>query len=172
MSSANTEKTPIPLVEFAFKRQAVTDAIVNAIINMTVTWFVVGAHASLPVISAPGSEFALSLLGSLVPPAVVIAFLISIITTKMTINKRVKGHVLPPLEAGTPWLRKALMWGAIRACINVLAVYGVGGIIVQFVPDLQVTRLPATLIVGIIAGLLAYINSVNAVLRTQKSRYG
>ena len=122
------------------------------------------------MISPPGSEFSKSLLGTLVPPAVIIAFAISVLTTKITVGKRIKGHVLPPLEAGTPWLKHALWWGLFRSVINVLVVYGVGGIIIQFAPGAQVSRTVATLTVGIIAGLLAYVEAVTAVLRTPNAR--
>ena len=124
----------------------------------------------MPVISPPGSEFSESLLGTLVAPAVIIAFAISILTTQITVGKRFRGDVLPPLAAGTPWLKHALTWGLFRSVINVLVVYGVGGIIIQFAPHAQVSRMAATLTVGIIAGLLAYIESATAVLRTPNNR--
>jgi len=166
----NGRKNPKPLVEFAFKKQAPMDAAGNAVINAVVTWFMLGGTAFVPVISPPGSEFAKSLLGTLAPPAVVIAFIISIVTTRIAIKKRVKGEVLPSLKEGTPWLGNALKWGLIRAVINVLVVYGVGGIIIQFAPDAQVSRLAATVIVGVIAGGLAYLESATAVLRTPEAR--
>jgi hypothetical protein len=40
----------------------------------------------------------------------------------------------------------------------------------QFAPGAQVSRTVATLTVGIIAGLLAYVEAVTAVLRTPNSR--
>jgi len=165
----NTASAPISLVEFAFKRQAPMDAAGNAVINAVVTWFMLSGAASVPVISPPGSKFAMSLLGTLAPPAVVIAFVISIMTTKTAIKKRVTGKVLPPLKEGTPWLGNALKWGVIRAVINILVVYGVGGIIIEFAPDIQVPRLAAAVIVGVIAAALAYLESATAVLRTPEA---
>lgn len=164
-----TARPPKTLVDFAFKHQAPLDAGSNMLLNAVVTWFMLGGLASVAVISPPGSAFAKSLLGTLVPPAVVLAFVISIVTTRTTVKKRIKGEVLPPLKAGTPWLAKALKWGLIRAIVNVLVVYGVGGIIVQFDADAQVSRLSAALIVGVIAGALAYLESATAVLRTPEA---
>lgn len=161
---------PIALVDFAFKKQAPLDAGTNAVINAVITWFMLRGVTSIPVISPPGSEFAKSLLGTLFPPAVVIAFAISILTSKTAVRKRIKGDVLPPLQAGTSWVKNALKWGLIRAVVNILVVYGIGGIIVQFAPDLQVSRSAAALIVGIIAALLAYLESATAVLRTPNAR--
>ena len=54
--------------------------------------------------------------------------------------------------------------------INLLVVYGIGGIIIQFSPDIEVPRLAATLIVGFIAAILAYLQSATAVLRTPEAR--
>ena len=76
--------------------------------------------AYVPVISPSGSEFAMSLLGTLVPPAMMIAFAISILTTKIAVKKRITGKVLPPLKKGTPWLGNAVKWGLIGTVINVL----------------------------------------------------
>lgn len=165
-----TKNNPIKLADFAFKKQGPLDAGVTALLNIVITWFLLGGVTSVPVISPPGSEFSKSLLGTLVPPAVIIAFAISILTTKIAVGKRIKGDVLPPLKAGTPWLKHALLWGLFRSVINVLVVYGVGGIIVQFAPVAQVSRMAAAVTVGIVAGLLAYIEAVTAVLRTPNSR--
>lgn len=166
----STKSDPMGLADFAFKKQGPLDAGVNGLLNIVIPWFLLGGVTSIPVISPPGSEFSKSLLGTLVAPAVIIAFAISILTTKITVGKRIKGEVIPPLRAGTPWLKRALWWGLFRSVINVLVVYGIGGIIIQFAPGAQVSRMGAALSVGIIAGLLAYIEAVTAVLRTPNAR--
>jgi hypothetical protein len=169
-TNTSIKSDPMGLADFAFKKQGPLDAGVNALLNIVITWFMLGGVASVPVISPPGSEFSKSLLGTLVPPAVIIAFAISILTTKITVGKRVKGEVLPPLKAGTPWLKRALWWGLFRSVINVLVVYGVGGIIIQFAPGAEVSRATAAATVGLIAGLLAYVEAVTAVLRTPNAQ--
>ncbi len=107
-------------------------------------------------------------MGTLVAPAVIIAFVISLLTTKTTIKKRVKGEVTPSLSDGATWVKGAWEKGLFWALINFLVIYGIGGIIVQISPNLEVSRVAAAVIVGAIAGIIAYIESVKAVLATNK----
>jgi hypothetical protein len=72
-----TKNNPIKLADFAFKKQGPLDAGVTALLNIVITWFLLGGVTSIPVISPPGSEFSKSLLGTLVPPAVIIAGLLA-----------------------------------------------------------------------------------------------
>jgi hypothetical protein len=152
--------------EFAYKKQAPTDAVVNGILNGGLTFFLLSGYSTVPVLSAPGGEFTHSLLGSLVMPAIVIAFVISMMTSKTTIKKRIKGDVTPPLKEGVVWTRKAWKRGIRNAIINIFVVYGVGGMILQFSPDIQIPRLGAALIVFVVAAVIAYIESVSAILNT------
>jgi hypothetical protein len=156
------------LEDFAYKKQGPTDAGLNAIVNGAVTYFLLSGYATVAVISSPGGDFTHSLMGTLVAPAVLIAFVISLVTTKGTIKKRVKGEVTPSLPEGLNWSGSAWKKGLIRAVINILVVYGIGGIIVQISPNLEVPRGAAAIIVATIAGIIAYIESVNAVLATNK----
>jgi len=162
--------TPSPreLRDFAFKKQAPSDGIVNAVLNLIVTYFMIGDVALVPVVAPPGSSFSKSVLGSLVVPAVLIAFAISLLTTKITISKRIKGEVVPQLQPGKSWIGWAFGWGLIRAVINLLVVYGIAGIIIQFYPGAEVSRITASVIVAGIAGVLAYIESASAVMRTRE----
>ena len=152
--------------DFAYKVQGPIDASINAVLNGVLTYFMLSGFSEIPVFSAPGGDFAHSLLGTLVPPAVMIAFIVSMMTTNATIKKRIKGDVLPPLEASVKWKSKTFKRGALRAIVNVLVVYGIGGIIVQFSPDITISRIGAALIVAVIAALIAYIDSVSAIFRT------
>jgi hypothetical protein len=153
--------------DFAYKKQAPTDAAVNGVLNGFMTWFLLSGFTSVPVLSTPGGDFSHSLLGTLVMPAVVLAFIISMVTSKMTINKRIKGEVTPSLTKGVKWAGRAFKHGIGRAILNVFIVYGLGGIILQFAPDILISRLAASIIVFLMAGILAYIESASAVLRTR-----
>ena len=161
---------PMDIKDFAYKKQAPTDGLVNGILNGIVTYFLLSGYSSVPVLSTPGGDFSHSLLGSLVMPAIVIAFVISLLTTKTTIKKRINGEVTPPLSAGVSWAKRAWQRGLGRAILNVFVVYGLGGIIMQFSPDMRVSRITAAIIVFVMAGGIAYIESVSAVLRTQNIR--
>ncbi len=86
--------------EFAFKKQAPVDGLVNAVLHGVITYFRRSGVADIPVISHPGSAFSKSLLGTLVMPAIIIAFAISLLTSKTAVKKRIKGEITPPLDAG------------------------------------------------------------------------
>lgn len=152
--------------DFAYKKQAPIDSATNAVINGVVTWFMLSGVSTVAIISGPGDSFSLSLMGSLAMPAVMIAFIISLLTTRATVKKRISGELTPELEAGVSWIPSALKWGFIRAIINIIIIYGIGGIITQFNPDLQISRIWAAILVAMIAAIIAYIESVYAVLRT------
>ena len=156
--------------EFAFKKQAPVDGLVNAVLNGVITYFLLAGLTDIPVISHPGSAFSQSLLGTLVMPAIVIAFVISLLTSRTAVKKRIKGEITPPLDACVPWVKNALMWGIARAVLNVFIVYGLGGMLIQISPDMRVSRLTAAIIVFVMAFVLAYIESVAAVLRTPNAR--
>ncbi len=160
----------VNIKDFAYKKQAPTDAAVNGVLNGIVTYFLLSGYAAVPVLSPPGGDFSHSLLGTLVPPAIVIAFVISLLTSKATVKKRIKGEVTPPLSAGVSWARRAWQQGLARAILNVFVVYGLGAMIMQISPDIQVPRLAAAIIVFFMAGVIAYIESVSAVLRTPNAR--
>lgn len=159
--------TAMSLKDFALKKQGPVDGIVNAVLNVIIPYLLLGGVASVPVVAPPGSQFSQSVLGSLVVPAIVIAFAISLIATKITINKRVKGEVLPALEPEKPWIKWALGWGLFRSVNNLLVVYGFAGIIEQFYPGAEMSRLSAALTIGAIAGVVAYAQSALTVARTR-----
>jgi hypothetical protein len=159
---------PRELRDFALKKQAPSDGIVNTVLNFIATYFMIGSVALVPVVAPPGSSFSKSVLGSLVVPAVLIAFVISLVTTKSTISKRIKGEVVPKLQPGRSWIGWAFGWGLTRAVINLLVVYGIAGVIIQFHPGAEVSRITASVIVAVIAGVLAYIESAYAILRTRE----
>lgn len=162
---------PQQLRDFAFKKQAPSDGVVNIALNFIVTYFMIGGVALVPIVAPAGSSFSKSVLGSLVVPAVLIAFVISLLTTNITLRKRASGEVVPKLQHGGSWLGWAFGWGLMRAVINLLVVYGIAGVIIQFYPGAEVSRITASVIVAVIAGVLAYIESANAVLRTRE-RWG
>jgi len=162
-------RNTLTIREFALKKQAPKDGLVNAVLNGVLTYFLLSGVADIPVISPPGSGFSHSLLGTLVMPAIVIAFVISLITSKVAVKKRIKGEILPSLDAGVPWVKVALKWGIARAVLNVFIVYGLGGMLIQISPDMRVSRLAAAVIVFVMAGVIAYIESYFAILKTPNS---
>lgn len=156
------------LKEFAYKKQGPIDGLVNGILNAVITYFLLSGVDKVLIMSPPGSDFTHSLMGSLLIPAIVIAFSISLMTTNTTIKKGLKGEVEPRLESKVSWTKTAITRGLDRAILNVLVVYGVGGIFVQFSTNFEIGRLAASIAVFIMAVGIAYIESVSATLRTLK----
>lgn len=154
--------------DFAYKKQGLTDGLVNGVLNGAVTYFMLKGVDHVAIISSPGGDITKSLMGSMLLPAVIIAFVISLLTTKVTIKKRLKGDVLPKLESTYSWVKGAWLMGSIRAIINVLVVYGIGGIFVQINPDFTLSTIGAAIAVFLMAGVIAYIESVSAIRRTLK----
>ena len=160
---------PVSLKKFAFKMHAPTVAAVNFSINLGFTYLLLSRMEIVPVMALPGSNFTHSLLGSLVVPGIILAFMISLITTWMTIRKRVHGEIIPTLDPGQTWLKHAFGWALFRAVINMTAAYLLGFILLQIRPDMTLSRLKAAVVVGIIVGFLAYMESSAAALRTPKT---
>lgn len=156
----------INIKDFAYKKQAPVDAAVNGVMNGVTTWFLLSGYTTVPILSAPGGDFSHSLLGTLVMPAIIIAFIISMMTSKTTIKKRINGDITPTLNKDVKWAGRAFKQGIFRAVLNVFIVYGLGGLLLQFLPNIQIPRLGAAIIVFFMAGIIAYIESASAVLRT------
>ncbi len=155
---------------FALRKQAPVDGLINAMLNGGLTYYLLAGVAYIPVISLPGSNFSHSLLGTLVIPAIVFAFVISLVTSAITVKKRVKGEIIPTLNASAPWVKRALKWGLVHVVFNIFIVYSVGAMLIQVSPDMQVSRMAATGIVFMIAGILAYSESYFAIMRTPNAR--
>ncbi len=154
--------------DFAFKKQGLTDGLINGVLNGIVTYFMLSGIDHVAIISSPGGDITKSLMGSMLLPAVIIAFVISLLTTKTTIKKRLKGEVMPKLESTYSWVKGAWIMGLARAIVNILVVYGVGGIFIQINPDFTLSVIGAAIAVFLMAGIIAYIESVSAIRRTLK----
>jgi len=160
---------PVSLKKFAFKVHSPTVAGVNFSINLGLTYLLLSRMEIVPVMALPCSNFTHSLLGSLVVPGIILAFMISLSTTWMTIRKCVHGEIMPTLDPGQTWLKRAFGWALFRAVINMTAAYLLGFILLQIRPDMTLSRLKAAVVVGIIVGFLAYMESSAAALRTPKA---
>ena len=154
--------------DFAYKKQGLTDGLVNGVLNGVVTYFMLSGIDHVAIISSPGGDITKSLMGSMLLPAVIIAFVISLLTTKTTIKKRLKGDVIPKLDSTYSWVKGAVLMGFVRSVVNLLVVYGIGGIFVQINPDFTLSLIGAAIAVFLMAGIIAYIESVSAIRRTLK----
>ncbi|MFK5857142.1 MAG: hypothetical protein QM503_13510 [Bacteroidota bacterium] len=158
----------IAIKDFAYKKQGLTDGLVNGVLNGMVTYFMLSGIDHVAIISSPGGDITKSLMGSMLLPAVIIAFVISLLTTKTTIKKRLKGDVTPKLDSSYSWVKGAIIMGFVRSVVNLLVVYGIGGIFVQIDPNFTLSTTGAAIAVFIMAGVIAYIESVSAIRRTLK----
>jgi hypothetical protein len=163
---------PYPLEQFAYRKQAPLDAIINTVINVIIVlvslWGLGTVHVVPP--PPPAGSFSHSLFGSLFPMAVIMTLMTTIMGVRITVKRRIAGEVTPPLDPAVRWFRPALATGVLHA----LAAFGlisVFGLIIHYKWPLAMISVPlAAVVVAAVAAVLAYIGSVAAVLATRSMR--
>lgn len=160
------------LEQFAYRKQAPVDAIINTVINVIIVLVSLWGLGSVHVVPQPPpvGSFSLSLFGSLFPMAIIMTLMVTIMGVKIAVKKRIAGEVTPPLDPGVRWFKPALATGVLHA----LAAFGfisMFGLIIHYLWPLATISVPlATVVVAVVAAILAYIESVAAVLRTRNIR--
>jgi len=164
------QKEPWSLEAFAYKKQAPVDALINAVLNTAIT---LGGLKGLDVVHVvpqppPTGSFSHSLFGSLFPMAIIMTFVVTLVGVRMTVKKRVAGEVVPGLPAGVTWFKGAVGTAALRA-FAAFGVISMFGLVVHYQwPAATVSVTAAAVIVAMVAAVLAYIESVGAVLGTRR----
>jgi hypothetical protein len=154
------------LERFAYQKQAPVDTIVNIVINVVIMLVVVRGLDSVYVMPPPTGE-GTSLFGSLFPVAVMTTMITTIMGVRNTVSKRVAGEVDPPLAPGVRWFRPAFAAGLLRsfAALGVISTFGL--ITHSNWPQATISVQSAVITVGVIAAVLAYIESVAAAFKTR-----
>jgi hypothetical protein len=160
---------PYSLEQFAYRKQAPVDVVVNIVINVVIvlasTWGLSAVHV-VPQ-PPPAGAFTQSLFGSLFPMAIIMTMITTVAGVGGTVKKRIAGTVTPPLPAGVRWFKPALAAAIFRsfAAFGLISMFG---LIIHGVWPLAIISVPqAALIVAGVAAALAYVESVAAVLKTR-----
>ena len=162
-------KKQYSLEQFAYRRQAPMDAIMNTAFNVVLVVASLWGLDSVNVVPPPPREgsFSHSLFGTLLPMAIVMTMVITIVGVRVTVKKRIAGDVHPPLEPGVRWFRHAFTAAIFRA-FAAFGLVSMFGLIIHYAWPLATMSVPlAAVVVGVVAAVLAYVESVGAVLKTR-----
>src|SRR5262249_47295149 len=141
----------------------------NIVINVVIV--VVGLRdlGSVAVVPQPppAGSFSHSLFGSLFPMAIIMTMITTVLGVRVAVQKRIAGEVTPPLPAGVQWFKSALGTAIFRsfAAFGLISMFGL--IVHAEWPLAMISVRLAVVIVAAVAAVLAYIESVAAVLKTR-----
>ena len=157
------------LEQFAYRKQAPVDAVVNIVINVVIVLLSTWGLASVYVVPPPPptGSFTQSLFGSLFPMAIIATMMTTLMGVRGTVNKRIAGDVTPPLPPGVGWFKTALA-AAIFRSLAVFGLFSMFGLITHYAAPQAMVSVPvAAIVVAVVAAVLGYAESVAAVLKTR-----
>jgi hypothetical protein len=155
----------LSLRQFAEKRAA-TGAVTAGLVNALVVHLSLSGLSEVPIFALVAEHWKQSLVGALVPRAVLISLLVTIMTVWATVKSRAAGTVHPPIEPGVPWLGRTLKVGLTRSVYGLLLVLAIALVLRALLPTY--TSVPSTwvtVLVGLFAAGIAYLMSYTAVMR-------
>jgi hypothetical protein len=156
----------ISLKQFASKRAA-TGAGVAGLVNALVVYLSLSRLAEVPVFALVAEHWKQSLIGALIPRAVLISLLVTIVTVWATVRSRAAGSVHPPIDPGVSWLGRTVKVGLTRSVYGFLLVLAIALVLRALLPTY--TAIPSiwvVVLVALFAAGIAYLMSYTAVLRT------
>ncbi|MEH6661035.1 MAG: hypothetical protein V7679_05235 [Parasphingorhabdus sp.] len=163
-----TVVTAAPTTMDAFiEKQARADAVVNIVLAGGINYWLTRDLAFVPA-TLPFGDSAPNLGGTLIAIAVLMSLMLTLIVYPITVSQRKSGKVMPGLAADTrvgfaPFVLafKHLAMTLIPAFLIVMILQGAG-------PELRFTPMAFTVIVTIIAAVLAYFMSKSTTRATLK----
>jgi hypothetical protein len=161
-------ETKLSLEEFA-RKKAITGAVVAGLLNAVLVHLSLKGTAAVPIFALVAVEWKKSLMGALIPRALLISLLVTIVTVWATVKSRRSGEVHPPLDKNVPWFRRTLILALKRAAYGFLLVMAIALVLRVLLP--KYTTVPSgevTLLVALFAGAMAFIMSYTAVMKAGK----
>jgi hypothetical protein len=159
-------KPKISLKQFAAKRAA-TAAVVAAVINALLVYLTLAGIPEVPIFALVAEHWNHSLIGALVPRAVLVSLLVTFVTVWATVRSRMAGEVHPPLAPGEPWVGRTLKIGLTRSAYGFLLVLAIALLLRVLLPTY--TAVPpawVVVLVALFAAGIAYLMSYTAVLKS------
>jgi hypothetical protein len=157
---------PYSLEQFAYRKQAPMDAITSIVINVVIVVVSLWRLDSVYVMPPP-TGFGHSLFGSLFPMAIMSTIMTTVMGVRVTVNKRIAGEVVPPLDSNVRWFKPAFATAVIRA-FAALGVISTFGLLTHYNwPLATISVQLAAVVVAGVAAVLGYVESVAAVLQTR-----
>lgn len=96
-------------------RRAATGAVTAGLLNAAVIHFSLGDLAEVSIFALVAEHWKQSLIGALVPRAVLISLLVAIVTVWATVKSRAAGEVQPPIDRNVAWSGPTLKRGLYRS---------------------------------------------------------
>jgi hypothetical protein len=158
----------LSLRQFAEKRAA-TGAVTAGLVNALVVHLSLSGLSEVPIFALVAEHWKQSLIGALVPRAVLISLLVTIMTVWATIKSRSAGSVHPPIDPGVPWFGNTLTIGLTRSAYGLVLVLSIAVILRALLPTY--TSVPSawvTVLVALFAAGIAYLMSYTAVMRVAR----
>lgn len=158
----------LTLKQFAAKR-AVIGAIVAGVLNIMVVYFSLSGIPDVPLFAMEADVWKHSLIGALIPRAVVISLLITFTTVWATVKSRSAGNVHPPIERNVKWVGRTIKICIMRAISAFVLVAAIALLLRLLFPSwAALSNTLTTLLVGVFAAVIAFLMSYTAVLRSVK----
>jgi hypothetical protein len=158
----------VSLKQFA-SRRAATGAVLAGLVNALVVYLALSGTRKVPIFALVAEHWKQSLIGALIPRAVLISLLVTFMTVWATVRSRVAGDVDPPLDPGVPWVGRTLKVGLTRSVYAFLVVLAIALLLRALLPTY--TAIPSTWVtalVALFAAGIAYLMSYTVVLKTAR----
>jgi len=158
----------ISLTQFAAKRAA-TGALIAGLVNAIVVHLSLSGIPAVPIFALVAEQWKQSLIGALIPRAVLISLLVTFMTVWATVRSRTAGEVFPPLDPDVPWVGRTLEVGLTRSVYGFLLVLGIALALRVLAPTYTV--IPTAWVVALVALFaagIAYLMSYTVVLKTAR----
>jgi hypothetical protein len=161
-------ETKVSLKQFAFKRAA-TGAIVAGLVNALVVYLALSGIPEVPIFALVAEHWKQSLIGALIPRAMLISLLVTFVTVWATVRSRTAGDVDPPLDPSVSWVGRTLKLGLTRSVYGFVLVLAIALLLRVLLPTY--TAVPSTwvvVLVALFAAGIAYLMSYTVVLKTAR----
>ena len=156
----------ISLTRFAAKRAA-TGALIAGLVNAIVVHLSLSGIPEVPIFALVAEHWRQSLIGALIPRAVLISLLVTFMTVWATVRSRTAGEVDPPLDPDVPWVGRTLRVGLTRSVYGFLLVLTIALVLRVLLPSYTAIATTWVIaIVGLFAAVIAYVMSYTVVLKT------
>lgn len=158
----------LSLREFA-RQRGITGAVVAGLLNGLLAHLSLKDTAAVPIFALVAADWKQSLIGALIPRALVISVLVTIATVWATVRSRKAGEVQPPLDQDVAWFGRTLKLALKRAVYGFLLVLVLALLLRLLLPTYSdLSSSAVTMFVALFAAAVAFAMSYTAVIKAGK----
>ena len=151
--------------QFALQRAA-TAAVVAGFLNALLAYVALSDVPEVPIFALVAEHWNHSLIGALIPRAVLISLLVTLATVWATVRSRAAGTLASPLDPNRPWLSPTLKIGLTRSLYGFLLVLAIALLLRVLLPTY--TTIPSVwvvVLVALFAAVIAYVMAYTVILK-------